>query len=108
MATARGSEYDKVTGLDLGADDYLAKPFGMMEMVSRVKAVLRRTAPKAEQQLLRAGDLCLNLGEHTVTACGQRIALTLKEYEVLRVMMENIGQVFTRDRLLGEDLGLRL
>ena len=105
MATARGSEYDKVTGLDLGADDYLAKPFGMMEMVSRVKAVLRRTAPKAEQQLLRAGDLCLNLGEHTVTAGGQRIALTLKEYEVLRVMMENIGQVFTRDRLLGEIWG---
>ena len=105
MATAKGSEYDKVTGLDLGADDYLAKPFGMMEMVSRVKAVLRRTAPKAEQQLLRAGDLCLNLGEHTVTVDGERVALTLKEFEVLRVMMENIGQVFTRDRLLGEIWG---
>ena len=105
MATAKGSEYDKVTGLDLGADDYLAKPFGMMEMVSRVKAVLRRTAPKAEQQLLRAGDLCLNLGEHTVTVAGERVSLTLKEFEVLRVMMENIGQVFTRDRLLGEIWG---
>ena len=105
LATAKGSEYDKVTGLDLGADDYLAKPFGMMEMVSRVKAVLRRTAPKAAQQLLRAGSLCLNLGEHTVTVDGERVALTLKEFEVLRVMMENIGQVFTRDRLLGEIWG---
>ena len=103
MATAKGSEYDKVTGLDMGADDYLAKPFGMMEMVSRVKAVLRRTAPK--QQLLRAGALSLNLGEHIVTVDGQRVALTLKEFEVLRVMMENIGQVFTRDRLLGEIWG---
>ena len=90
MATAKGSEYDKVTGLDLGADDYLAKPFGMMEMVSRVKAVLRRSAPK--QKTLQAGALCLNLGEHTVTVDGQRVALTLKEFEVLRVMMENPGQ----------------
>ena len=105
MATAKGSEYDKVTGLDLGADDYLAKPFGMMEMVSRVKAVLRRAAPKSEQQMLRAGELCLNLGEHTVTVAGQRVTLTLKEFEVLRVMMENLGQVFTRDRLLGEIWG---
>lgn len=105
MATAKGSEYDKVTGLDQGADDYLAKPFGMMEMVSRVKAVLRRSAPRQEQQLLRAGALTLNLGEHTVTVDGQRVTLTLKEFEVLRVMMENIGQVFTRDRLLGEIWG---
>ena len=105
LATAKGSEYDKVTGLDLGADDYLAKPFGMMEMVSRVKAVLRRTAPKSEQQVLRAGALTLNLGEHIVTVDGQRVTLTLKEFEVLRVMMENIGQVFTRDRLLGEIWG---
>ena len=103
MATAKGSEYDKVTGLDMGADDYLAKPFGMMEMVSRVKAVLRRTAPK--QQLLRAGAMSQKLGEHIVTVDGQRVALTLKEFEVLRVMMENIGQVFTRDRLLGEIWG---
>ncbi len=105
LATARGTEYDKVTGLDQGADDYLAKPFGMMEMVSRVKAVLRRTAPRQEQQVLRAGALSLNLGEHTVAVDGQRVTLTLKEFEVLRVMMENIGQVFTRDRLLGEIWG---
>ena len=105
MATAKGSEYDKVTGLDLGADDYLAKPFGMMEMVSRVKAVLRRTSPKAEHRLLRAGNLVLNLGEHIVTVGGERVSLTLKEFEVLRVMMENPGQVFTRDRLLAEIWG---
>ena len=105
LATAKGSEYDKVTGLDLGADDYLAKPFGMMEMVSRVKAVLRRTTPRQDQQVLQAGALSLNLGEHLVTVDGQRVALTLKEFEVLRVMMEHVGQVFTRDRLLGEIWG---
>jgi len=105
MATARGSEYDKVTGLDLGADDYLSKPFGMMEMVSRVKAVLRRTAPKAAPRVLRAGELALSLDEHTVTVSGQRTVLTLKEFEVLRVMLESPGQVFTRDRLLGEIWG---
>ena len=105
MATAKGTEYEKVTGLDMGADDYLAKPFGMMEMVSRVKAVLRRAAPQAEQQVLEAGALRLNLGEHIVTVDGQRVTLTLKEFEVLRVMMENVGQVFTRDRLLGEIWG---
>ncbi len=105
LATAKGSEYDKVTGLDLGADDYLAKPFGMMEMVSRVKAVLRRTTPRQDQQVLQAGALSLNLGEHLVTVDGQRVTLTLKEFEVLRVMMEHVGQVFTRDRLLGEIWG---
>lgn len=105
LASARGSEFDKVTGLDLGADDYLAKPFGMMEMVSRVKAVLRRAAPQTEVSLLQIGRLSLNLNEHTVSADGSRVALTLKEFEVLRVMMENPGQVFTRDRLLGEIWG---
>ena len=83
MATARGTEYDKVIGLDLGADDYLAKPFGMMEMVSRVRAVLRRSAPRPTVQLLRVGKLEMNLGEHTVTACGQRVQLTLNEFELL-------------------------
>lgn len=105
LATAKGSEYDKVTGLDMGADDYLAKPFGMMEMVSRVKAVLRRTWPKLQAQTLQAGQLILNLSEHTVTVSGERVTLTLKEFEVLRVMLENPGQVFTRDRLLGEIWG---
>lgn len=100
MATAKGTEYDKVIGLDFGADDYLAKPFGMMEMVSRVRAVLRRTAPKDAAKVLRIGRLELNTGEHTVLVDGERTALTLKEYEMLRFFMENLGRVFTRDQLL--------
>lgn len=100
LATAKGTEYDKVIGLDLGADDYLAKPFGMMEMVSRVKAVLRRTAPKNGPAKLVAGDLVLNPGEHTVLSEGRRVQLTLKEYELLKLFMENIGMVFTRDLLM--------
>lgn len=99
LATAKGTEYDKVMGLDSGADDYLVKPFGMMEMVSRVKAVLRRTKPR-EENVLRAGRLELNIGEHTVFADGMRVALTVKEYEILQVLMDNPGKVFTRDRLL--------
>lgn len=100
LATAKGAEYDKVLGLDLGADDYLVKPFGMMEMVSRVKAVLRRTAPKETGKKLIHGDLELNLAEHTVTVKGERVQLTLKEYELLRLFLEHPGQVFTRDQLL--------
>ena len=100
LATAKGTEYDKVIGLDLGADDYVAKPFGMMEMVSRVKAVLRRTAPKNGPAELVAGDLVLNPGEHTVLSKGRRVQLTLKEYELLKLFMENIGMVFTRDLLM--------
>lgn len=100
LATAKGTEYDKVFGLDLGADDYLAKPFGMMEMISRVKAVLRRTAPKQKAELLRVGKLVMNIGEHTVESDGQRITLTLKEYELLRKFMEHLGLVFTREQLL--------
>lgn len=106
MATAKGTEYDKVIGLDLGADDYLAKPFGMMEMVSRIKAVLRRTAPKDKGKILRAGGLEMNLSEHIVSVSGKRIQLTLKEFELLRLFMENIGQVFTRDRLLSSVWGM--
>lgn len=100
MASAKGTEYDKVVGLDLGADDYLAKPFGMMEMVSRVKAVLRRTGRDPTDKPLRLGALELDPARHTVTAAGARIQLTLKEYELLRLFMENAGRVFTRDRLL--------
>jgi two-component system alkaline phosphatase synthesis response regulator PhoP len=100
MATAKGTEYDKVIGLDLGADDYLAKPFGMMEMVSRVKAVLRRTMPKKEMSVLKVGGLELNTIEHTVSANGMRIVLTLKEYELLYKFMDNLGRVFTREQLL--------
>lgn len=100
MATAKGTEYDKVIGLDLGADDYLAKPFGMMEMVSRVKAVLRRAAPKGDEKLLCVGQLTMNMSEHMVYVDGKRISLTLKEYEILHLFMENLGRVFTRDKLL--------
>lgn len=101
MATANGNEYDKVIGLDLGADDYLAKPFGMMEMASRVRAVLRRSGRAAEkQQLIRVGGLEMNLGEHIVTADGIRVQLTLKEFELLRTFMTSPGRAFTREQLL--------
>lgn len=100
MATAKGTEYDKVLGLDLGADDYLAKPFGMLEMVSRVKAVLRRTEPWKPEELLRMGGLELNTREHTVRMDGENVPLTLKEYELLRLFLSNVGRVFTRDQLL--------
>ena len=83
MATAKGSEYDRVVGLDMGADDYLSKPFGMMEMVSRVKALLRRTGQAEPQKLLTLGDLEMNPAEHTVKISGEFIELTLKEYEKL-------------------------
>lgn len=100
MATAKGTEYDKVIGLDLGADDYLAKPFGMMEMVSRVRAVLRRTELRDTAKTLQLGKLTINTGEHIVLSDGERVQLTLKEYEILKKMMENPGMVFTRDQLL--------
>ena len=102
MATAKGTEYDKVIGLDLGADDYLAKPFGMMEMVSRVKAVLRRTTSRDKSQIIKSGKLEINLNSHTVMADGKRVELTLKEYEILCLLMENLGKVFTRDQILNK------
>lgn len=100
MATAKGTEYDKVIGLDTGADDYLVKPFGMMEMISHIKAVLRRTAPKTSKNVLSTGKLSINLDEHSVFANGEKVMLTLKEFELLRVFMENPGRVFGRDILL--------
>ena len=106
MATAKGTEYDKVMGLDLGADDYLTKPFGMMEMLSRIKAVLRRCAPKADMEILAAGGIELDKAKHLVTVKGQRVELTLKEYDLLALFMENIGQVFSRDRLLTKVWGI--
>lgn len=105
MATAKGTEFDKVIGLDLGADDYLTKPFGMMEMISRIKAVLRRSKPKEEKQVLNAGGLELNLNEHTVSVKGERVKLTLKEFEMLKMFMEHIGRVYTRDQLLSKIWG---
>ncbi len=106
MATAKGTEYDKVNSLDIGADDYLVKPFGMMEMVSRVKAVLRRCKPASEQHTLQNGGLVLNLDERTVSADGARIILTYKEFELLRLFLSNPGIVFTRDRLFSEIWGM--
>ena len=102
MATAKGTEYDKVIGLDLGADDYLVKPFGMMEMTARVKAVLRRAIVNDRALVLRVGKLELNMNNHIVLADGKRIELTLKEYEMLRLFMKNPGKVFTRDQILGQ------
>lgn len=104
MATAKGSEFDKVIGLDTGADDYLVKPFGMMEMIARIKAVMRRTAPKAEQ-VLTCGNIVLDETRHIVTVDGKQVVLTLKEYELLKLLMENAGQVFTRDILLSRIWG---
>lgn len=105
MATAKGMEYDKVQSLDLGADDYMVKPFGMMEMVSRIRAVLRRCQDQNVRHLLQAGGLILNLDEHTVTADGERITLTFKEYELLRIFLLNPGIAFTRDQLFEEVWG---
>ena len=105
MATAKDSEYDTVIGLDSGADDYLTKPFGMMEMVSRIKAVLRRSTPKKKQKQIQCGRIVIDEGKHTVTVNGRIISLTLKEYELLKLLTENTGQVFTRDNLLSSVWG---
>ena len=101
MATAKGTEYDKIHGLDLGADYYLAKPFGVMELVSCVKAVLRRCRrDDAERAGLSAGGVSLDADAHTVTAGGQRITLTYKEFELLRLFMVHPGTAFTREQLM--------
>lgn len=105
MATARGMEYDKIQGLDLGADDYLVKPFGMMEMISRVKAVLRRCAPASVQHLLKTSGLIVNLDEHTVSVDGERVQLTFKEFEILKLFLSHPGMVFSRERLFRDVWG---
>lgn len=106
MATAKGAEYDKVQGLDIGADDYLVKPFGMMEIVSRVKAVLRRCGRSERDNLLEAGGIRLYLRERRVTADNSRISLTFKEFELLRLFLSHPGMVFTRDQLFNEVWGM--
>lgn len=106
MATAKGEEYDKIHGLDLGADYYLAKPFGVMELVSCVKAVLRRCQPKRIDHLLKTGNLIVNLDEHTVTANGERIVLTFKEFEILRLFLSHPGMAYTRDQLFNDIWGM--
>ena len=100
MATAKGTEYDKIQSLDLGADDYLVKPFGIMEMVSRVKAVLRRYRRSAPSNLLKLDGLVLNPNEHTVPVDGERVILTYKEYELLHLFLSQPGIAFTREQLL--------
>jgi len=90
----------------MGADDYLVKPFGMMEMVSRVRAVLRRAYPAQSEAILKAGNITLNLNEHTVTSNEERIMLTLKEFELLKTLMKHPGIVFSRDKLLSDVWGL--
>lgn len=106
MATAKGAEYDRIRGLDLGADYYLVKPFGVMELVSCVKAVLRRCRPEKAAHLLRSDGLVVDLNAHTVTVDGARVALTYKEFELLRLFLSHPGMAFTRDQLFQEIWGM--
>ena len=105
MATAKGEEYDKIQGLDLGADYYLAKPFGVMEFVSCVKAVLRRCGPK-DGGLLRRGGLTLDPEGRTVTVDGARVELTYKEFELLKLFLSHPGTAFTREQLFSQVWGM--
>ena len=105
IASAKGEEYDRVIGLDNGADDYLSKPFGMMEMVSRVKAVLRRSK-KPRNENLNYQEIIIDDEKHIVTIESKVVELTLKEYELLKLFMENIGQVFSRDKILSHIWGM--
>lgn len=99
MATAKGAEYDKIQSLDLGADDYVVKPFGVMELISRIKAVLRRYKVSEVQKLLKFDELMLNLNEHTVSVAGERVLLTYKEYELLHLFLSHPGTAFTREQI---------
>ncbi len=105
MATAKGQEYDKIQALDLGADDYLVKPFGMMEMVSRIKAVLRRCGGNFNQPSLKVDGVVLNQEERTVMIDCERVHLTYKEFEVLRYFLSHPGITFSRDQLFTEVWG---
>lgn len=101
MVTARGSEYDKILGLDGGADDYITKPFGMMEFLARVRAILRRSQKREnDQAMYETGDLKLYVDKHQVFAGNRQVELTLKEFELLKFLLENKGIVMTRDKLL--------
>lgn len=100
MATAKGTEMDKIQSLDTGADDYLVKPFGVMEMVSRIKAVLRRCEPDKKEEILSVAEIKLSDKEHLVTVNGEKVVLTFKEFEILKLFMSNPGIVFSRDKLL--------
>ena len=100
MLTAKGTEYDKVVGLDTGADDYVAKPFGTMELISRIKALLRRADRRDLHTEYRRGDLYLCPAKHIIRVDGKDITLTLKEFELLCLLFENEGIVLTRDEIL--------
>ena len=106
MATAKGAEYDKIQSLDLGADDYVVKPFGVMELVSRIKAVLRRYHPIKSENLLQMGGIVLNLDERTLTVDDERVQVTYKEFELLRLFMNHPGMAFTRDQLFADVWGM--
>lgn len=103
MVTAKGAEYDKVIGLDSGADDYVTKPFGMMELVSRIKAVMRRSGKVPDKADLEINGVKVNVKKHEVTVNGKTVVLTLKEFELLERLMRNQNIVLTRDQLL-EDI----
>ena len=105
MLTAKGTEYDQVMGLDYGADDYIPNPFGMMALIARIKAVLRRSAPSEEEQEYVLGDLYVNPTRHIVRVGKEPVSLTLKEFELLCLLLEHQGVVFTRDRLLNHIWG---
>lgn len=105
MLTAKGTEYDKVVGLDSGADDYIPKPFGMMELVARIKALLRRSEPEQRSGTYQIGPICVDLSKHSVKVNGESVALTFKEFELLCYLMENEGIVLTRDQLLSKIWG---
>ena len=105
MVTAKGAEFDKVKGLDMGADDYITKPFGMMELVSRVRALLRRAEPEKKGGLLQVGPIAVDAAKHTVKVNDQAVVLTFKEFELLCYLMENEGMVLTRDQLLSRIWG---
>ena len=106
MATAKGAEYDKIQGLDLGADYYLTKPFGVMEFVSCIKAVLRRCQPKEQGTILKAGALSLDVEAREVSAGGEKITLTYKEFELLKLFLTHPGTAFTRDMLFNKVWGM--
>ena len=106
MATAKGMEYDKIQSLDLGADDYLVKPFGVMELVSRVKAVLRRCEDTVPVQTLSLSGISMQVDNRVVTVDGETVALTYKEFELLHLFLSHIGVVFSREKLLNAVWGV--
>lgn len=108
MATAKGSEIDKIQSLDMGADDYLVKPFGVMEMVSRIKAVLRRCKPatELEDSIISLNGILINESEHTVSVDSKPVTLTLKEYDLLKLLISHPGKVYSREQLLSKIWGM--